>query len=100
MTALIACAAAAAVTWLLRVLPITVVPATRLPTAVQRSLPHVAPAVLAALVAAAVVGAPAGATPAFLTGALVTGLLAWRTHGIVLPMAAGMTTVAVVGAVW
>jgi branched-subunit amino acid transport protein len=49
MTALIACAAAAAVTWLLRVLPITVVPVTRLPAGVQLSLPHVGPAVLAAL---------------------------------------------------
>jgi branched-subunit amino acid transport protein len=99
VTALITCAAAAAVTWLLRILPITVAPATRLPTAVQRCLPHVAPAVLAALTAAAVLGAPAGATPAFLTGALVTGLVAWRSHGIVLPVAAGLIAVAVAGAV-
>jgi branched-subunit amino acid transport protein len=99
MTAMFACAAAAAVTWLLRILPITVVPAGKLPSAVQRSLPHVAPAVLAALVAAAVLSAPAGATPAFLTGALVTALVAWRTHGVVLPMVAGLIAVAAVGAV-
>jgi branched-subunit amino acid transport protein len=100
MTALIACAAAAAVTWLLRVLPITVVPVTRLPAGVQRSLPQVGPAVLAALVAATVFAAPTGATPAFLSGALVSGLVAWRTRGVVLPTVAGLDTVAVLGAMW
>jgi branched-subunit amino acid transport protein len=98
MTALIACAAAAAVTWLLRVLPITVVPVTRLPAGVQHSLPHVGPAVLAALVATAVFAAPTGATPAFLGGALMSGLVAWRTRGVVLPTVAGLATVAVLGA--
>ena len=69
-------------------------------SAVRRSLPHVAPAVLAALAAAAVLGAPAGAPPPFFTGALGTGLVAWRTPGVVLPMAAGVVAVAVVGAAW
>jgi branched-subunit amino acid transport protein len=76
------------------------VPVTRLPARVQRSLPHVGPAVLAALVAATVFGAPTGATPAFLGGALAAGLMAWRTRGVVLPTVAGLATVAILGAAW
>ena len=96
MTALIACAAAAAATCVLRVLPIAPVPATSLPAGVQRSLPHAGSAVL---VDAAVFGAPAGATPASLARALLTGLGAWRFRGVVLPTVAGVITVPVPGAV-
>ena len=49
-TAVLTLTAAGLVTWLLRVLFVTVVPARRLPARVLRSLPHVAPAVLAPLV--------------------------------------------------
>ncbi|MHC1558800.1 AzlD domain-containing protein [Actinomycetospora sp. C-140] len=47
---------AAAATYALRVLLITVVPARRLPPALRRGLGHLAPAALAALVATALVG--------------------------------------------
>jgi branched-subunit amino acid transport protein len=94
VTALMACAGAAAVTWLLRVLLITVLPAGQLPASVRRTLPHVGPAVLAAVVAAALVGGPGGVDRAFLAGAVVTGVVAWRWGGVVVATACGLGTVA------
>jgi branched-subunit amino acid transport protein len=96
MTALVALAGAVVVTWVLRVLLITVVPATRLPGVVQRALPHVGPAVLMALVAAALLGSPGGVHPAFLLGAALTGAVAWWRGNIVLATAVGLCAVAAV----
>jgi branched-subunit amino acid transport protein len=93
MTAYLALAGAVTVTWTLRVLFITLVPATRLPAPVRRALPHVGPAVLAALVAAALFGSP-GVQPALLLGAAVTGALAWWRGSVVVPTAAGLAVVA------
>jgi branched-subunit amino acid transport protein len=94
MTALVAAAGAVAVTWVLRVLLISVVPASRLPVAVQRGLPHVGPAALMAVIAAALFGSPGGVQPAFLVGAALTAAVArWRGN-LVLATAAGMCTVA------
>ena len=95
MTACLALAGAVVVTWVLRVLFITLVPATRLPASMRRALPHVGPAVLSALVASALFGSPGGVQPALLLGAAVTGALAWWRGSVVLPTAAGL---AVVGA--
>jgi branched-subunit amino acid transport protein len=94
VTALIASAGAVVVTWVLRVLLITLVPATRLPSAVQRALPHVGPAVLMALVAAALFGSSDGVQPAFLLGAAVTGAVAWWRGRIVLATGAGLGVIA------
>lgn len=96
MTALFTTAGAAVVTWLLRVLLITVVPAGHLPAAVQRVLPHVGPAVLAAVVAAALVGRGSGDASGFLVGAVTTGAVAWRSKNLVLSTAAGLVAVTLV----
>jgi branched-subunit amino acid transport protein len=94
MTALIASVGAAVATYLLRILLITLVPASRLPPSVRQFLPHVGPSVLAALVAAALFGSPGGVQPAFLLGAALTGIVAWRGGNIVLATGAGLCAVA------
>ncbi|WP_222267033.1 AzlD domain-containing protein [Modestobacter marinus] len=94
MTALVAWAGAAAVTWLLRVPLITLVPAGQLPGPVRRALPHVGPAVLAPVIAAALVGGPGGVDPAFLAGAVVTAAVAWRRGSVVLATVCRLGTVA------
>jgi branched-subunit amino acid transport protein len=73
MTALTASIGAALATYVLRILLITLVPASRLPAAVRRLLPHVGPAVLAALVTAALFRPSGAIQPAFLLGAVLTG---------------------------
>jgi branched-subunit amino acid transport protein len=81
MSTVLVLAAAALVSWTLRVLFITVVPATRLPDPVRRALDHAAPAVLAAVVATALTrpSAELPTGPAVL--ALAAGaLVAWRTR--------------------
>jgi branched-subunit amino acid transport protein len=95
MTALIASLGAAVATYALRILLITLVPASRLPATVRRFLPHVGPAVLAALVAAALFGSPGGVQPAFLLGAVLTGAVAWRGGSVVLATWAGLCAVAI-----
>jgi|tagenome__1003787_1003787.scaffolds.fasta_scaffold20712143_2 branched-subunit amino acid transport protein len=94
MIALIASAGAAAATWLVRVLLIAIVPASRLPGPVQRVLPHVGPAVLAALVAAVLFGSPDGVQPAFLVAAALTGAVAWWRGNILLATGVGLAAVA------
>jgi branched-subunit amino acid transport protein len=94
MTALAASAGAVAVTWVLRVLLITLVPASRLPVAVQRALPHVGPAALMAVVAAALFGSAGGVQPAFLVGAALTGAVAWWHGNLVLATGVGLCAVA------
>ena len=95
MTVLVALLGSVVVTWVLRVLPITLVPATRLPGVVQRALPHVGPATLMALVAAALFGSPRGVQPAFLVAAALTGAVAWWRGNIVLATGVGLGAVAV-----
>ena len=96
MTALLAAAGAVLVTWLLRILLITLVPAVRLPAVAQRALPHVGPATLMALVAAALFGPPGDARPGFLIAAVLTGAVAWWRGNIVLATGVGLGAVAVV----
>ena len=96
MTALLASAGAVLVTWLLRVLFITLVPAGHLPAVVQRALPHVGPAVLAAVVAAALLGGRGGADVGSLAGAAAVCLVAWRSGSILLATAAGLGVVTLV----
>jgi branched-subunit amino acid transport protein len=94
VTALVATLGAALATYVLRILLITLVPASRLPASVRRLLPHVGPAVLASLVAAALFGSPGGVQPAFLLGAVLTGAVAWRGGNIVLATGVGLGAVA------
>jgi branched-subunit amino acid transport protein len=95
MTALIASLGAAAASYVLRILLITLVPAPRLPAAVRRCLPHVGPAVLAALVVAALFPPSGRVQPAFLLGAALTGTVAWRGGSIVQATGAGLCAVAI-----
>jgi branched-subunit amino acid transport protein len=94
VTALLALGGAVAVSWFLRVLVVTVLPASRLPERVRRTLPDLGPAVLAALVAAALLGGAGAPNPAFVAGAAVTGLVSWRTGRTGLSIAAGLAAVA------
>jgi branched-subunit amino acid transport protein len=90
------------ISWLFRIAAITLVPAGRLPTVLQRHLEHAAVAAIAAMVGAGVAG---GATlpdldtrlPVLL-GAAVTAVIAWRRRGLVLPVAAGLLTAGLVAA--
>jgi branched-subunit amino acid transport protein len=95
VTALVASLGAVVATYVLRILLINLVPASRLPASVQRVLPHVGPAVLAALVAAALFGSPDGVQPAFLIGAVLAGAVACRGGSVVLATGVGLAAVAV-----
>jgi branched-subunit amino acid transport protein len=88
MTALVAALLLALVCWVLRVLFVAVVPASRLPAGVREALDHLAPAVLASLVAVELVGvvrgSPVTTALLMLTGIVVAGLLARRTGSLAL----------------
>lgn len=94
MTAALVLLAAAAATWLLRVLFIGIVPADRLPARMRQALPHVGPAVLAALIVTGLVrggGVPALLVPTPQHLALLTaGLVAWRWRNLAAPMATAL----------
>ncbi|HXV94035.1 MAG TPA: AzlD domain-containing protein [Pseudonocardia sp.] len=81
MSPVVVLAAAGLVSWLLRVLFIALVPATRLPGPVLRALGHAGPATLAALVASGLArpASPIALLPA-LAALLVGGLVTWRTR--------------------
>ena len=86
-------ATAGLLSWSLRVLFITLVPAHRMPVRLRGMLKHTSPAVVAALVATGL-SRPSGSgfpAPAVLA-LLVSGLVAWRTRSLLL------STVAAVGA--
>ena len=95
MNAAVALAAAAAVTYALRIALITVLPASRLPDVVRDSLRHVGPAVLAALVTASVYAAP-GDEPIwpFLVATAAAVAVAARTRNVIATVAVGLTVVA------
>lgn len=80
--------------WVLRVVPVTVVPAGRLPAPVQRVLGYAGPAALAAMVATALAadtGVAALVTPSpILFATLVCGVVAWLTHRLGLTVVVGM----------
>lgn len=86
--------AAGAVSWLLRVTPIALLPAGRLPASARRLLDHAAPAAISAMVGAGIAGGSAfsdlGPRVPVLLGAVVAALIAWRRRGLVLPVAAGL----------
>ena len=91
--------AAAAATYALRAVLITVVPAHRLPAAMRRSLAHLAPAALAALVATALVG-HRGPTALVVPGPMhlalaLAALVAWRFRNPALPVLAAVAVMIV-----
>ncbi|MFC5179346.1 AzlD domain-containing protein [Nocardioides taihuensis] len=97
MTTVLALGAAAGVTWFLRVLTVTIVPAHQLPAIVREALPHVGPAVLAALITASLLTAPDHHSAAFGIGAAATAFLAWRGHSALTAVLVGLVVVAVLG---
>jgi branched-subunit amino acid transport protein len=99
MTALIASLGAAVATYVLRVLLITLVPASHLPAGVRRFLPYVGPAVLAALVATALFP-PSAVQPAFLVAAALTAVAARRGGNLVVATAVGLGAVALWQLFW
>jgi branched-subunit amino acid transport protein len=84
--------------WLLRVMLITIVPARRLPANLTASLDYVAPAVLAAVVTAELTGGvrgnPADAARVLLAVAVIA-LVAWRSHNLAATSIAGLMSVLV-----
>jgi branched-subunit amino acid transport protein len=80
--------------WVMRVVPVTVVPAGRLPARAQRVLAYAGPAALAAMVATALTqdAGPAGlVTPSpMLFAVVVSGAVAWLTRRLGLTVVVGV----------
>ena len=100
MTVVVALGGAVVVSWLLRVLVVTVLPASRLPEQVRRALPDVGPVVFAALVAGVLLGGGDVPDPGAGAGVLVTGLVVWRTHRVGTATASGLLAAALVWWLW
>jgi branched-subunit amino acid transport protein len=94
VTALLVLFGGAVATYLLRVLLLAVVPPERLPAWLGEALPHVGPAVLAALIATALVQA---ASVAAALALLAAGLVAWRFRGLAAPMAGALLVMLAAG---
>jgi branched-subunit amino acid transport protein len=104
VTGLAVLAAAGALSWVLRIGLITLLPAERLPAAFRAALDHLAPAVLAAIVATELAqavesgaGAGAGAVAAPLLTAAVAGAVAWTTRSLALTVGCGLGAAAALG---
>jgi branched-subunit amino acid transport protein len=96
MTGLVALTAAGLASWVLRIFFITLICPARLPAAVRAALPHVGPAVLAALIATSLVrggGATALVVPSpRLLALVVAGVVAWRVRSLVATTAAALAS--------
>ena len=97
MTALPALLAVGAVSWILRIAFVTVLPADRLPARLRDGLEYLAPAVLASIVAVELVALlrdtnPLDATP-LLAAAVLIGIVAYRTRNLSLACLLGVATV-------
>ena len=92
MTALLMLTVGVFITWTLRIVFITVVPAARMPSRVQLALEDVAPSVMAAIVALHLVGGDAGGavSPVPAGAALIGGVVSWRTRNLGLTVVAGV----------
>jgi branched-subunit amino acid transport protein len=104
MTAFLVLFAAGAVSWLLRVLFITLVPASRLPAGLRSALEHGGAAVPAALIATALAhqGGPAALvvpSPALLA-LVASGAVAWWTRQLAATVAAGVAAFWLLGLAW
>jgi branched-subunit amino acid transport protein len=83
----------AVATYLLRLLLIAFVPPERLPARVREALPHVGPAVLAALIGGSAVHAGGYAALAL----VAAGLVAWRFRSLAFPMGAALLVMLAAG---
>ena len=88
---------AAAVTWLLRVSFITLVPAARLPARVHAALDDVAPAVMAALVVTHLAHGEgiSGFVAADVAAAAIAAGVAWRTRHLAATVLTGVVAAGV-----
>ena len=98
MTTLAVFAAAGAVTWVLRVAFITVVPARHLPASVIDTLRYAGPAAFAALLVTTLTAHPAG--PAVdhwrtITAVAVTGVVTWRLRNLMVAIGTGAVAITV-----
>jgi branched-subunit amino acid transport protein len=100
MTTLAAALLLAVACFVLRVLPVAVLPADRLPTTMQESLHYLAPAVLASLVTVEMVDAVRATAllPSLLmvVGMALAALLVHRTGSLALTVGVGATVALVV----
>ena len=100
MTALLAASLLAVACWVLRVLLVAVVPADRLPIAVQESLQYLAPAVLASLVTVELMDAVRATAliPSLfmVVGMVLAALLVRRTGSLALAVGVGASVALVV----
>jgi branched-subunit amino acid transport protein len=104
MRAFLVLVAAGAVGWALRVLFITVIPASRLPAGFRQALGYGAAAVPAALIGGALArqGGPAGLvvpSPA-LVALLFGGAVAWRTGKLAATVAVAVGVFWLLGLLW
>jgi branched-subunit amino acid transport protein len=99
MTAVLMLTAGVMLTWTLRIVFITVVPAGGLPARVRRALDDVAPAVMAAIVAVHLAGSQPGIgiPPVEGGAALLGGAVAWRTRNLGLSVLAGVVAYGLLG---
>ena len=99
MTTILALAAAAGVTWMLRVTFIAAVPAERLPVRVRGALEQLPSAVMAGLVASHLAhgAGPAGLLSPALAAAAVAALVAAVSRSFPLTVLAGIAAAAVLG---
>jgi branched-subunit amino acid transport protein len=97
MTALLALLALGAVSWVLRITFITVLPADRLPARLRTGLDYLPPAVLASIVAVELTALLTDAEPLdatlLLAAAATIGWVAHRTHNISLACTLGVAVV-------
>ena len=97
MTALLALLVLGAVSWVLRITFVTVLPADRLPARVRNGLEYLAPAVLASIIAVELMHLVHNADPVDLTlllaGSTTIAWVAHRTRNISLACALGVAVV-------
>jgi branched-subunit amino acid transport protein len=87
--------AGVAVTYVMRIAFITLVPADRLPERVRDAMDDVGPAAMAAIIATHLAhgGSPAGSLAPTLIGVVVASAVAWRTGNLAATVATGIATV-------
>lgn len=99
MTALLSMVALGAISWVLRIAFITLLPADRLPARLQNGLEYLAPAVLAAIVAVELVALVRDAEPldamALAAAGAAIGLVAYRTRNVSIACVLGAAVVVI-----
>ncbi len=90
--------AGVAVTYVLRITFIALVPADRLPRGIRDALDDVGPAAMAAILATHLAHGGTPPSPPTLVGVAVAAAVAWRTRNLAATVVSGITTVALASA--